>query len=206
VSNMTRRELFASAIAPGAGKPAKLNGETVSGRELLRVRYFPNVTLTTHLGKKVKFYDDLIKDKILVINVMYATCEGFCPIITSKLVEVRKLLGSRVGKDIFFYSITVKPEEDSPRKLKEYVEMHNARGPGWFFLTGKPRDVELLRQKLGFVDGNPLVDKEDKTRHSGLLRYGNEPLAQWSSCQSGAKASWIAKSILFVDWPDKKQS
>src|SRR5438046_9671974 len=102
---------------------------------------------------------------------MYATCEGFCPIITSNLVEVRKLLGSRVGTHIFFYSITVKPEEDSPRKLKDYVEMHNARGPGWFFLTGKPRDVELLRQKLGCVDGNPLRDKDDNTRHTAILLH-----------------------------------
>lgn len=202
MSEVTRRNWFASTIAPAVGTPADSNGKTVSGREVLRARYFPNVYLTTHLGKKVKFYDDLIKDKIVVINLMYATCEGVCPIITSNLVQVQKLLGSRVGKDIFFYSITVKPEEDTPRKLKEYAEMHYASGPGWLFLTGKPQDIELLRQKLGFVDLNPEVDK-DKSRHSGMLRYGNEPLAQWASCQGRAKPSWIARSILFVDWPDK---
>jgi cytochrome oxidase Cu insertion factor (SCO1/SenC/PrrC family) len=37
---------------------------------------FPNVTLIDHEGKEVKFYDDLVKDKIVVINFMFATCQG----------------------------------------------------------------------------------------------------------------------------------
>ena len=36
--------------------------------------YFPNVELTTHRGEQVRFYDDLIKGKVVVINFMYATC------------------------------------------------------------------------------------------------------------------------------------
>ena len=78
-------------------------------RERLAERSFPNVTLTTHDGKKVKFYDDLIKDKIVIINFMYVKCDGKCPGTTANLVQVQKLLGNRVGKDIFIYSITLKP-------------------------------------------------------------------------------------------------
>jgi hypothetical protein len=37
---------------------------------------FPNVPLQTHEGKTVRFYDDLIKGKIVGINFMYATCTG----------------------------------------------------------------------------------------------------------------------------------
>lgn len=37
---------------------------------------FPNVTLTNQDGEEVKFYDDLVKGKIVVINFMFATCEG----------------------------------------------------------------------------------------------------------------------------------
>jgi protein SCO1/2 len=80
--------------------------------------------LTTHEGKKVKFYDDLIKDKIVIINFMYVKCEGTCPGTTANLVKVQKLLGDRVGKDIFMYSITLKPEEDTPRpgRLREGLQ------------------------------------------------------------------------------------
>ena len=78
-------------------------------------------------------------------------------------------------------------------------------GPGWLFLIGKPEDVELLRRSLGFVDPNPEVDK-DKSRHSGMLRYGNEPLALWASCQGSAHASWIEESISWVDRPKGKRA
>ena len=81
-------------------------------------RYFPNFELTTHEGKKVRFYDDLIKDKIVVINFMYANCEGICIPITMNLKRVQNLLGDRVGRDIFMYSITLKPKEDTPRRLE----------------------------------------------------------------------------------------
>jgi protein SCO1/2 len=37
---------------------------------------FPNLVLKTHEGKNVRFYDDLLKGKIVLINFMYASCKG----------------------------------------------------------------------------------------------------------------------------------
>jgi protein SCO1/2 len=166
---------------------------------MIRKRYFPNVRLQTNEGKTVRFYDDLIKDKIVMMNFMYAHCEGICPGITSNLVQVQKLLAPRVGRDIFMYSITLKPEQDTPRVLKEYARVHRA-GPGWLFLTGKRADVELLRQKLGFTDPDPKVDA-DKANHIGNVRYGNEALQLWGACPGLATPTSIAKSLSWVDWP-----
>ena len=36
---------------------------------------FPNLVLRTHEGRNVRFYDDLLKDKVVLINFMYATCK-----------------------------------------------------------------------------------------------------------------------------------
>lgn len=212
MSSPTRRTMLAfSSLLPLAGAPAaSADGggaggargaagrfaPAVSGREVMRRRYFPDVVLTTHEGKKVRFYDDLLKDKIVVLNMMYADCTGICPLVTANLVRAQKILGERVGRDLFIYSITVKPEVDTPEHLREYAQTHQV-GPGWLFLTGKPGDVELLRHKLGFADANPEVDR-DKSRHSGMVRYGNEPLALWGSCQGQAKPEWIAEEISFV--------
>lgn len=168
-------------------------------RERLAERSFPNVTLTTHEGKKVKFYDDLIKDKIVLINFMYARCDGKCPGTTANLVKVQKLLGDRVGKDIFMYSITLKPEEDTPRKLAAYAKSYKV-GPGWQFLTGDPKDIELLRRKLGFFDRDPVRDA-DKSNHIGMLRWGNEPHTLWTACPGSLAPSKIVKEIGLVDWP-----
>jgi protein SCO1/2 len=184
---------------PGAPPKMVLSPAATRSREKIRDRYFPNVLLTTHEGRKVRLYDDLIKDKIVLINFMYAKCEGVCPGITANLVRVQKLLGSRVGRDIFMYSFTLKPEVDTPEKMAEYAQMHNV-GPGWQFLSGDVKEMELLRRTLGFTNPDPLLD-QDVTQHIGNVRYGNEPLQQWGACPGMAKASFIAESVGWVDWP-----
>ena len=84
--------------------------------------YFPNLPLTTQDGTTVHFYDDVIKGKIVVIDLIYTHCVDSCPLETARLAQVQKMLGDRVGKDIFFYSITIDPDRDTPRVLKEYAE------------------------------------------------------------------------------------
>jgi protein SCO1/2 len=168
-------------------------------RERLAERSFPNVTLTTHNGRKVRFYDDLIKDKIVIINFMYVKCDGKCPGTTANLVQVQKLLGDRVGKDIFIYSITLKPEEDTPKVLNAYAKAYKVR-KGWEFLTGDPKDIELLRQKLGFIDRDPVRDA-NKSNHIGMLRWGNEPHTLWAGCPASLAPAKIVKELRLVDWP-----
>ena len=62
--------------------------------------YFPNVPLITHEGKTVRFFDDLIKDKVVVINFIFTSCPDSCPLETSRLRRVQTLLGDRVGLDL----------------------------------------------------------------------------------------------------------
>jgi protein SCO1 len=195
--------VFAGAFPGTLARAQVQNSKPVvantSARDRIRERHFPNIVLTTHEGKKVRFYDDLLKDKIVVINFMYVKCDGVCPGITANLVKLQKLLGNRLGRDIFMYSFTLKPEEDSPEVLRRYAEAYHAK-KGWTFLTGTPEDMELLRRKLGFTDPDPKLDA-DKSNHIGNVRYGNEPLQLWGSCPGLSKASWMAESISWVDRP-----
>ncbi len=205
MSKINRRKMLAGlAVAPlatvltsRAGGVVEQKWATRSAREKLQARYFPNFELTTHEGKKVRFYDDLIKDKIVVINFMYAKCEGVCVPVTQNLKRVQNLLGKRVGRDIFMYSITLKAEEDTPEKLKHYVQMHKLK-PGWTFLTGKPDEIALLRRKLGFSDAKAKLD-QDVTNHIGMIRYGNEARQWWAMCPGQANPPWIVESILWMD-------
>ena len=110
--------------------------------------YFPNIPLLTQDGKTVRFYDDLIKDKVVAINFIYTHCSDSCPAETASMRQVQKALGDRVGRDIFFYSISIDPEHDTPAVLKAYSEKFRV-GPGWTFLTGNKADITFLRKKLG---------------------------------------------------------
>jgi len=108
--------------------------------------YFPDTVLQDHTGKRVRFYTDLLKGKIVVINMMYTVCTGICPDNTARLREVQAELGGRSGREVFIYSITLRPEADSPAVLAAYAKQFGV-GKGWSFLTGSPRDIELVRDR-----------------------------------------------------------
>ena len=177
---------------------------SLSPREAIRQRNFPNVVLTTHEGEEVRFYDDLLKDKFVTINMVYTSCKTTCPLTTANLVRVQKLLGERIGRDLFMYSITIDPKRDTPKVLKRYVKTFGV-GEGWKFLTGKPEDIERLRRSLGFSWADPVMDKT-KDYHTGLLKYGNEPLMRWGAVPGMAKPEWVKECILFADWPKAAQA
>jgi protein SCO1/2 len=166
-------------------------------REVIRDKYFPNLTVVTHQGRTVKFYDDLIKDKIVLLNFIYADCAGICPTVTSNLRKVQRELGDRAGRNVFMYSLTLQPAHDTPQVLREYAAMHDI-GPGWEFITGAPADLERLRRSLGFVDPDPVRDR-DKANHLGNLRYGNEPRLIWGACNPLGEISAIMRAVRTVD-------
>ena len=208
MTDLKRRSLVATLGAAPFVVPLLAHAQTPDGtskfkqipsRERTRQRYFPNLVVTDQAGRKLKFYDDLVKDKIVIFNFFYAKCEGICSPITRNLVRLQNVLGSRVGKDIFMYSFTLKPKEDNVEALAHYAHMHKVK-PGWLFLTGSAEDMETLRQKLGFVDPDPEVDK-DLGNHIGVIKYGNEPLERWGGCPGMSAPEWIAETLSWVDWP-----
>ncbi len=213
MTDLKRRSLVATLGAAPFAVPlltraqsldTKSRFKEISSRERIRQRYFPNLVLSTHEGRKVRFYDDMVKDKIVIFNMMYAKCDGVCMPITRNLVRVQKLLGNRMGKDIFMYSFTLKPQEDTVMALKHYAHMHKVK-PGWSFVTGSVDDMELIRRKLGYVDPDPEVDK-DKSNHIGVIKYGNEPLQRWGGCPALSGPDWIVETLSWVDWPKNSAS
>lgn len=137
--------------------------------------YFPNVPLVTHEGKTVRFFDDLIQGKVVLINFIYTSCPDTCPLETAQLAKVQRILGDRVGRDIFMYSITIDPENDTPEVLAQYRKRYRAP-EGWWFLTGEESDITLLRKKLGLY----IEEIQDgSNNHNVNLIIGNQTTGQW---------------------------
>lgn len=134
--------------------------------------YFPNVPLVDQDGRTVRFYDDLVLDRHVVVSFVYTTCDKQCGPMTANLVRVQRALGDRVGRDLHFVSISMDPERDTPAALKEYARAYKV-GPGWTFLTGAKADVALLRKKFG-----DLGAVED---HAPTVSVGNDRIGQWMS-------------------------
>lgn len=152
---------------------------------------FPNVPLITQDGATVRFYDDLLKGKAVAINLIYTTCKDECPLETARLVQVQRLLGDRVGKDLFFYSITIDPRIDTPEVLKAYAEKFGV-GPGWLFLTGQENDIRLIARKLGMSYSR---DQTSSDGHGTTLLLGDEPTGQWMQNSAEDNPRFLASTI-----------
>jgi len=160
---------------------------------------FTNALVRTHENKQVRFYDDLIKGRQVLINLMYATCEGLCPQVTSNLVKVHQALKDRMGKDLFMYSITVKPQEDDPAALKDYADMHRALLPGWTFLTGEPYDIETIRYRLFRMD-HIAIDL-DLNAHTSWVRIINDATNRWLHVSPLASLNTVLQHISWANPP-----
>lgn len=152
---------------------------------------FANVPLITQDGQVVHFYDDLLKGKAVVINLIYTHCTASCPLETAKLSQVQRLLGDRVGKDLFFYSITLDPARDTPEALKAYATRFHVR-PGWLFLTGKKEDIKLISKQLGLTS---LTDASNADGHLPSMMVGNEATGQWMRNSAVDNPRFLAATI-----------
>ena len=150
-------------------------------------KYFSDVELINQDGQKMRFYSDVLKDKVVVINTFFTTCTGVCPPINRTLERMQEALGDRLGKDAFLVSMSVDPETDTPVRLKEYSRRFHAR-PGWIFLTGKKENVDWALYKLGqYV--------ETKDNHTNIIIIGNEPKGLWKKAFGLAKADELMKIV-----------
>ena len=214
MQDLSRRNLFSLAPAAPLGRAfASVKSASVKGasaqdadpartkaRQKIQEQHLPNVPLISHEGKEALFYDDLVKDKIVTVNFFYSKCDEICPMVMANLVKVQKLLGDQVGRQIYMYSITLKPEQDTMDVVRNYRTALGAAA-GWTFFTGKVEDIDKIRKGIGFTYPEPAIDR-DTRQHIGNVRYGNEPLMLWAACPGQAHTKWVAESFEWMVHPE----
>lgn len=150
-------------------------------------------------GRKFRFYEDLIKNKTVMMHFMSTALEADFRTVEN-LRKVQDILGNRLGRDYFLYSITVDPETDSPRVLADYAAQHNV-GPGWMFLTGDPKEVNAIKDSLFFrPQGHPDHGHGGSLQDCsmGLIRYGNDRTGLWGAVPTRSEPNWIAARLFWV--------
>ncbi len=159
--------------------------------------YIPNTTVMTQRGKPVKFYDDLVKGKIVIISFIYTSCTDICPLTTARIAQLEEKLGDMVGREVFLISMTVDPETDTPERLKEYAERFGA-GPGWSFVTGKPADIRAINYKFG--DRSGVISE-----HRNEIVMGNDATGEWQKDSVFGDIDRLALTVRSLDpkWHDQ---
>lgn len=159
--------------------------------------YFPNLTVQDQDGRQLNFYDDVLHGKIVVISFIYTTCRDICPLVTARLAQVQEKLGDAVGRDVFFVSISVDPERDTPERLKAHADAFGA-GAGWKFITG---DVEIIRQvrhKLG-------ERSKSLGEHRNEILIGNDATGEWMHESAFGDLNILALTITKMDPARRRQ-
>ena len=171
----------ARAVAVNASVAPPEAGTTAAAR------YFPNTVLLTQDERRVRFYDDLLRGRIVLVNFMFTTCQGVCSPMTANMAKVQRYLGEHVGREVAIISISVDPATDTPPVLKKYADGFKAQ-PGWYFLTGKKENVDQVLSKLGgYVD--------DKSKHSAVLIVGDETAGKWMKLHAMSNPAEIAAAV-----------
>jgi protein SCO1 len=150
--------------------------------------WFTDTRLTDQDRQTHALYSDLLAPRSVLINAAFVGCSSACPLLTQQLVQTRDALGERFGRDIWFLSITVDPLNDGPDELKQFARRQGADGPGWRFLTGDPKDVQAVLQRLGLW-----VDRPDD--HQTGLIAGNARAGRWGKLRPDASPRALAGQL-----------
>jgi protein SCO1/2 len=104
-------------------------------------------TLTAQDERRLSLQD--LRGKVVVLTFIYATCTDTCPLLTAKMASLQPRLGVEFARRVFFVSVTVDPERDTPAVLKGYGAAHGAKFDGWAFVTGPPAEIREVAKRYG---------------------------------------------------------
>lgn len=166
---------FGCQLTPGQNPNPQPATQQMGGAQSTELspahKYFTDVVLVNQNGEKMRFYSDLLKGKVVIINSFFGTCQGVCLPLNRNLEKVQQALGDHVGKDVNIISISVDPTVDTPASLKEYAKNLHAK-PGWYFLTGDKQNVDFALSRIG-----QFVEKRED--HLNIFIIGNERTGLW---------------------------
>jgi protein SCO1/2 len=143
----------------------------------------PDVKLVDENGKTVSLRELTDDRSPVMLNFIFTTCTTICPVMTSTFHQVQEQLGEN-RKDVRMVSISIDPENDTPRKLKEYAAKSMA-GAQWTFLTGSLENSLMVQKAFGIFAGEKMNHKPV----TFIRAKGSD--TQWLRMEGLAEASQI---------------
>jgi protein SCO1/2 len=147
----------------------------------------PDVNVYDQDGRRLKFYTDLVKGRVVAINFIFTTCTTVCPPMTATFRRVQQELMSGAGRDVRLISVSVDPLVDTPERLRDFASKFKAE-PGWTFVTGDKIEMDSLLRALGAA-------VKDKNDHTPVVLVGNDAAGYWTRAYGLSAPSALVKVI-----------
>lgn len=151
---------------------------------------FPDLELRDQEGRRVRFYSDLIKDKVVVLSFFYTNCTFTCTMQGKTFSRLQTLLGERLGKSVVLISVSTDPAKDKPGELKAWAKRYNVQ-PGWTVVTGE--ESEMSKLLIPFT-GSPAGAE----MHLPVTFIGNDKTGTWTSADGVFAAEDLLKVVDFL--------
>ena len=150
-----------------------LAGHAQQSEEDKARNYFTDTQVIDQNGNKLRFYTDVLKDRVVLISFMFMNCEGACPMLAQKLMQTRAMMVPAIKDEVWYVTLSVDPERDTPQAMKQFAENQGLDESRWLFLTGEKQNIELLIRKLGQY--TPNIES-----HTTLMLAGNDRTRHWT--------------------------
>jgi cytochrome oxidase Cu insertion factor (SCO1/SenC/PrrC family) len=184
------------ALALGMQNHDELNTRTQEIMNKVHNDGFPDVLVTAHTGEQFNFYQDLLKNRLVLINFMSIGAENELP-ITANMSSLVKGLGEQFGNEVFAFSISYDHTSDTPERLAQFAQQFDAPD-GWYFLSASPEDIVALGYRLYSTSGRPR-----QRMNADLIHYGNAKVGLWGSIPAHVSDVDLAISRISSVFPGK---
>ncbi len=143
----------------------KVSNSSQNNGSLVKIGPAPKFELVNQ--DNVKISNETYKDKVYVLEFFFSTCPTICPKMNLSMLQIEKTFFGNPNFGIV--SITIDPEHDTAKVLKEHRELLGVKSSNWNFLTGDKNYIFDLSNK-GF---NLYAGENNKAKggfeHSGLF-------------------------------------
>ena len=180
-----------SAMLPWCVQGGDANVAAMSAAEAAEHKarnYFTDLEVIDQNGKQLRFYTDVLRGRVVLINFIFTNCLDACPMMTQRLIQTRKLLVESVKDDIWFVSISIDPERDTPEAMKAFARKQGADLSRWIFLTGKKENLDQIVTRLGQYT-------EEIEAHSTLMLAGNDRTRHWTRVMPMVPPDGVAQQL-----------
>lgn len=87
---------------------------------------------TNQNGKDIEMKD--LRGKVLVMVMIYTSCKAACPRLVADMRNIESRLPEKIKKNVTLVLISIDPEVDTPKRLKEFAIANKMDSDQWEFL------------------------------------------------------------------------
>ena len=151
-------------------------------------QYFTDTEVIDQNGNKLRFYSDVLRNRVVLISFIFTNCDYACPMQAQKLKQTRAMMVPAIKDEVWFVTLSVDPERDTPEAMKQFAKKQGVDESRWLFLTGKKENLEFLVKRLGQY--TPNIES-----HTTLMLAGNDRTRHWTRVLPMVPPDGIAKQM-----------